>query len=327
MALFMPPLPASMKIMPSPPAEALKDLSRFQEQLKRSYLSSTNDPDPHAAKLNERIRKFKEYVQVPCREEKAFSALGTALLTNLPILLDRLELLLQADPVGMTDLPRELVKQYVSVDGRYRVQVFPGENISEEGTLKRFVNAVRTVAPHATDTPVFIYESAKAVVSSFSQATLFALAAITLFLLLGLRSTLKTTLILVQFALAFLMTAASSVLLHVPLNFANIIVLPLLLGLGIDNGIHFIYRYRRDPSGNLNILRTSTSRAVYYNTATSVVGFLPLAWMPHRGLASMGIMLTLCMVFVMICTYTVLPALMELFKHRLEIDLMPASKH
>lgn len=325
MALLMPPFPASMKILPSPAAEALKDLSRFQEQLKRSYLSSTEDPDPHAAKLNERIREFKEYVQVPCREEKAFSALGTALLGNLPILVDRLALSLQAAPVGMADLPRELMMQYVSVDGRYRVQVFPNENIAEEGTLKRFVKAVRTVAPHATDTPVFIYESGKAVVSSFSQATLFALIAITLFLLLGLRSSLKTALILVQFALAFLMTAASSVLLRVPLNFANIIVLPLLLGLGIDNGIHFIYRHRRDPSGNPNILRTSTSRAVYYNTATSVVGFCPLAWVPHRGLASMGIVLTLCMVFVMICSFTVLPALMELFKDRLEIDDMPAA--
>jgi predicted RND superfamily exporter protein len=182
------------------------------------------------------------------------------------------------------------------------------------------VNAVRTVSPHATDTAVSILESGNAVVSSFSQAMLYALVAITLFLLLELRSILATVLTLIPFALAFLTTAASSVLLHMPLNFANIIVLPLLLGLGIDNGIHFIYRYRRDPSGNLNVLQTSTFRAVFYNTATSIVGFCTLVWMPHKGMASMGIVLTLCMIYVIIFTVTVSPALIEVFKDRIKIN-------
>ena len=131
---------------------------------------------------------------------------------------------------------------------------------------------------------------------------------------------LGTVLVLIPFSLAFLMTAASSVLLHIPLNFANIIVVPLLLGLGIDNGIHFVYRYRRDPSGNLNVLQTSTFRAVFYNTATSIVGFCTLIWMPHKGLSGMGIILTLCMTYVLICTVTLLPALIEMFKDRLKIN-------
>jgi hopanoid biosynthesis associated RND transporter like protein HpnN len=320
MALFMPPLPATMDIRHSTPSEDLKELSGFMVELKRSYLSPAGSPNPHAARLYETLNEFRKSVRLSGRGEKDFSTLETALLSNLPILLGRLEQLLQAAPVGIGNLPRELVNQYVGADGRYRIQVFPSENIAESGPLKRFVTAVRAIAPHATDTPVSIYESGKAVVSSFSQATLYALVAITLFLLFELRSLLATVLILIPFGLAFLMTAATSVLLNVPLNFANIIVIPLLLGLGIDNAIHFIYRYRRDPSGNLNVLQTSTSRAVYYNTATSVVGFCTLIWMPHRGLASMGIVLTLCMAYVMICTFTFLPALMELFGSRLHVD-------
>jgi hopanoid biosynthesis associated RND transporter like protein HpnN len=320
MALFIPPLPPGMGIRNSTAAEDLKELSGFMEELKRSYISPSAPPNPHAARLYKTLNEFRKSVLDTGRGRKEFSALETDLLSNLPDLLGRLELLLHAAPVEMGDLPREMVNQYVAADGRYRIQVFPSENIAKSGALKRFVTAVRSIAPHATDTPVSIYESGKAVVSSFTQATLYALVAITIFLLFELRSLLATVLILIPFALAFLMTAATSVLLHVPLNFANIIVLPLLLGLGIDNAIHFIYRYRRDPSGNLNVLETSTSRAVYYNTATSVVGFCTLIWMPHRGLASMGIVLTLCMAYVMICTFTFLPALMELFGSRLHVN-------
>jgi hopanoid biosynthesis associated RND transporter like protein HpnN len=320
MALFMPPIPASMKLKYSSAAENLQAMSRFEEELKRSYLSSTKAPDPHVVKLYDRIREFKKFDRVSGRGDKEFSALGNALLSNLPILLKRLELLLQPTGLERKDLPRELTDQYVAVDGRYRVQVFPSANVTDVNNLRRFVNAVRTVSPHATDTAVSIFESGNAVVSSFSQAMLYALVAITFFLLLELRSILATVLTLIPFALAFLTTAASSVLLHMPLNFANIIVLPLLLGLGIDNGIHFIYRYRRDPSGNLNVLQTSTFRAVFYNTATSIVGFCTLIWMPHKGMASMGIVLTLCMIFVIIFTATVLPALIAVFKDRIKIN-------
>jgi hopanoid biosynthesis associated RND transporter like protein HpnN len=320
MALFMPPVPGKLKLKDWGDAENMKALSRFAEQLKRSYLSAGKTPDPHAAQLYDRIQQFMGFTKVRGREDKAFALLESDLLSNLPMLLRRFDQLLQPTGVEMGNLPRELTEQYVAVDGRYRIQLFPRENVTDSAALKRFVTAVRAVAPHATDTAVSIFESGNAVVSSFGQATCYALVAITIFLFFELRSLLGTVLVLIPFALAFLMTAASSVLLHVPLNFANIIVVPLLLGLGIDNGIHFVYRYRRDPSGNLNVLQTSTFRAVYYNTATSIVGFCTLIWMPNKGLSGMGIILTLCMTFVLICTVTVLPALIETFKYRLKIN-------
>jgi hopanoid biosynthesis associated RND transporter like protein HpnN len=318
MALFMPPLPGKLELKHWSEAENIQALSRFAEQLNRSYLSAGKTPDPHAAQLYNRIRQFIEFIKVPGRAGTAFSVLESDLLSNLPTLLHRLDMLLQPTGIEIGNLPHELKEQYVAVDGRYRIQVFPRENITNVAALKRFVTAVRAVAPHATDTAVSIFESGNAVVSSFGQATCYALVAITLFLLFELRSLLETILILIPFALALMMTAASSVLLHVPLNFANIIVVPLLLGLGIDNGIHFIYRYRRDPWGNTNILQTNTFRAVFYNTTTSIVGFCTLIWMPNKGLSGMGIILTLCMTYVLICTVTVLPALIEVFKDRLE---------
>jgi hopanoid biosynthesis associated RND transporter like protein HpnN len=320
MALFMPPIPSKIELKQAAAADNLHALSRFQEELKRSYMSSTETPDPHAVKLYDSIGKFRKLAMIPGGGGKAFSALESALLSNLPILLETLKLSLQPSGVETGNLPRELTDQYVAVDGRYRIQIFPRENVTNVEALKRFVNAVRTVSPHATDSAVSVFESGNAVVSSFRQATFYAVAAIIIFLLFELRSVLATILILIPFSLAFLMTAAASVLLNVPLNFANIIVLPLLVGLGIDNGIHFIYRFRRDPYGNLNVLQTCTFRAVYYNTATSVVGFCTLIWMPHKGMASMGIILTVCMINVMVCTVTVLPALLGLFKDRLHIN-------
>jgi predicted RND superfamily exporter protein len=242
------------------------------------------------------------------------AALEKGLLSNLPALFHRLETSLQATAFDASDLPRELASQYISTDGRYRVQVFPSEDIMNRDALARFVKAVRTIAPDATDAPVSIYESGMAVVSSFRQATAYALVAIVVFLLIELRSLYATGLILVPLVLAMLLTAAASVFLSIPLNFANVIVVPLLLGLGVHTGIIFIMRYQTEPPSNGNMLTTSTARAVLFSSLTTMVSTGSLSFSSHRGIASMGKLLTICFGFLIVSTLLLLPSLIELSK-------------
>jgi hypothetical protein len=239
-------------------------------------------------------------------------------LSNLPFLLRRLDNSLQASPIDAAGLPKDLKAQYLSSDGRYRVQVFPRENIMDRSALARFVKAVQAVAPDATDAPISIYESGMAIMSSFREATLYAFIAITIYLLIELRRFLVTFIILTPLILVTLMTGAASVLLGIPLNFANVIVVPLLLGIGVHSGIIFVVRYQSEPPPGGNMLTTSNARAALFSNLATMVSAGSLSFSLHRGISSIGILLTLCLGFLILSTLVLLPALLKLVENRLK---------
>ena len=145
---------------------------------------------------------------------------------------------------------------------------------------------------------------------AFQQAFLLSLLAITVLLLILLRPKSDVLLVLLPLLLAGALTGAASVLFHIPFNFANIIALPLLLGIGVDSGIHMVHRMRTAPPSSGQMLQTSTARAVFYSALTTICSFGNLAVSPHRGMASMGILLTIGIGFTLICILVVLPTLM-----------------
>jgi hopanoid biosynthesis associated RND transporter like protein HpnN len=312
-SLFMPPGLSDVTIKHLSYEQRIKALTDFEGTLK-SLLSHSKKDDTSAQRLYASIQQFKTLLKNPVIGNRAFTVLEKDLLSDLPALFKRIGTSLQATAFGQSDLPKSLVNQFVSIDGRYRVQVFPGENIMNVDALKQFVSAVRTIAPDATDAPVSIYESGRAVISSFQQATLYALIVITLFLLIEMRSFYITALILVPLILAILLTVTASVLLDIPLNFANVIVVPLLLGVGVHSGIIFVLRYQTEPPPDGNMLKTSTARAVLFSILTTIISTSSLSFSPHRGIASMGMLLTLCLSFLIICTLVLLPALLDLSK-------------
>jgi hopanoid biosynthesis associated RND transporter like protein HpnN len=309
--LFMPPDLSRVRMKRLSYEENNQALNMLENALKKFLLSSREAEDSSVRRLYESIQKFKILIIDPTKGKRAFAALEDGLLTNLPALFGRLETLLQATAFDVSDLPRELAAQYMSIDRHYRVQVFPRENLMNRDALVRFVKAVRAIAPDATDSPVSIYESGMAVISSFRQATLYALVAIVAFLLIELRSFYVTALILIPLVLAMLLTAAASVFLSIPLNFANVIVVPLLLGVGVHTGIIFIIRYQTEPPPNGNMLTTSTARAVLFSSLTTMISTGSLSFSSHRGIASMGILLTVCFGFLIISTLFLLPALIQ----------------
>jgi hopanoid biosynthesis associated RND transporter like protein HpnN len=308
-ALFMPPDIDHVDVMHANYGENIKALDKLQEVLRKSF--SHPGENPGAATLYQSIGHFKRSLEEGAAGKKSFSLLENNLLSNLPGLFRMLSDSLKAAPFSISDLPRSLVSQYVSVDGRYRVQVFPAENIMNNKALVRFVKAVQTVAPGATDSPVTIYESGRAIISSFEHATFYALVAVTILLLIESGSFAMTFFILVPLIVAMLLTGASSVLLGIPLNFANVIVVPLLLGMGVHSGIIYILRYQTAPPADGNMLRTSTARSVLYSALTTMISTGSLAFSSHRGIASIGILLTLCLGFLIISSLVMLPAVMN----------------
>ncbi len=232
--------------------------------------------------------------------------LRESILSGLAGRLHDLRLTLSPQQVTMQTLPNDLRRAWVTEDGRARLEVFPKGDPRDNTVLERFVAAVRTVAPEATGAPVTIQESGSTVVGAFTRAGCIAVIAITLLLLVVLRHLWDVLLVLVPLLFAGLLTAATSVMLDLPLNYANIITLPLLLGIGVAFDIYFVMRWR---AGLDAPLQSSTARAVLFSALTTMTAFGSLALSSHPGTAEMGRLLTISLAYVLLCTLVLLPAL------------------
>jgi predicted RND superfamily exporter protein len=229
---------------------------------------------------------------------------------------ERLRQALVPPPTTLADLPPEIARRMLAPDGHARVQVFPRENVGDTPALVRFVDGVRGIAPDATGVAVNILEFGRATVHSFSQALLLALVAIALLVWGIWRRAGETLLVLVPLVLSGLLTVGTMVALGMPFNFANVIVLPLLLGMGVDSGIHLVHLSRAVGADETALLDSTTARAVLYSALTTIVSFGNLALSHHRGLASMGVLLVCGMLLMLACNLVVLPALIVLRARR-----------
>jgi hopanoid biosynthesis associated RND transporter like protein HpnN len=233
--------------------------------------------------------------------------LADSLLVGLKPQLALLAELIQAQPVSLASLPDDLRADWVTQDGRARVEVFPKGDARDNEVLERFVAAVRTVAPDATGSPVTIQESGHLITHAFIEAGIIAVIAITLLLAAILRRPRDVALVFAPLLLAAILTLAATVALGMPLNYANIIALPLLLGIGVAFDIYFVMNWRRGTSDHL---QSSTARAVVFSAFTTLAAFGSLALSNDPGTADMGKLLSLSLACSLFCTLVVLPALL-----------------
>jgi hopanoid biosynthesis associated RND transporter like protein HpnN len=236
-----------------------------------------------------------------------YPQLKKMLIDGLMPRLTALKAAMTAGEVNLDTLPPEVKRDWIAADGSARIAVFPSGDDNNSENLAKFVAALRSVAPDVTGPAVQIYESGRAVSDAFRTATLTALLAVSLLLFLVLRRVRD-----VLYALAPLLAAGGSVILimvafGMPLNFANVIALPLLLGIGIAFDIYFVVNWRR---GVKHPLSTATARAVLFSALATGSSFGGLAVSNHPGTASIGALLLLGLAVVLATIFTLMPALM-----------------
>ena len=242
-------------------------------------------------------------------QHQLLGELQTSLLANFT---GRMESLLQsmnAWEINIETLPQELTARWVS-HGHYRVEIYPKENLMDNEAMQRFVDQVRTVSADIVGAPVISIEAGNTVVTAFKQAFIFALVVIILLLIVLVDRKIDMVYILIPLLLATLYSGALFAFLEIPLNFANIIALPLLLGIGVDNGIHILHRARSNQRLDHNLLSSSAARAVVYSALTTIASFGNLAFSSHVGTASMGLLLTIGLTMTLICTLVILPGIL-----------------
>jgi hopanoid biosynthesis associated RND transporter like protein HpnN len=242
----------------------------------------------------------------------ALRNLEQVLLGQLSLHMERLRKALDPAPVGIDDLPRPVVRRMIASDGRARVIAYPTENLQTDSqALTRFVDVVHSVVPEATGLSVNLVEFGRATVRSLRQALISAILAIAVLLWLLWRRATEMLLVLTPLLLGAAFTCASMVLCGIAFNFANVIVIPLLLGIGVDSSIHLVHRADVGSEGEGGLLGTTTARAIFYSAFTTVASFGALAFSSHRGIASLGTVLVVGLAFMLLCTLVVLPALIE----------------
>jgi len=243
--------------------------------------------------------------------ESSDPAVRTRLQENIfafwPALIERLRAQFNADYVELETLPASLADRYKSADGLWRVDILPSEDVRDEDKLEDFVDRVSALFPDIGGGAVQSLRAGEVISNAMLQATLIALAVISLFLMLLVRRVSLVFLILAPLALAAILTTAAGVLVDIPFNYANVIVLPLLIGIGVDSGIHLVMRQQLADADD-GVFGTSTPRAVLFSALTTVASFGSLMLSPHRGTASMGELLSIAIAFTLICTLIVLPA-------------------
>jgi len=233
--------------------------------------------------------------------------IGQELMAGLDTHLNEIRSALKPEPVSIATLPQDLKRDWLTADGRARVEVAPKGDPNDNKTLKRFVSAVLALAPEATGDPILIQQSADAVVRAFLEAGGLALASITLILFLVLRRVSDVLVTLVPLLLAGVVTMELTVLVGLPLNFANIIALPLLLGVGVAFKIYYVLAWR---NGVTNLLASSLTRAVMFSAMTTAAAFGSLWFSNHPGTSSMGELLSLSLLTTLAAAVLFQPILM-----------------
>jgi hopanoid biosynthesis associated RND transporter like protein HpnN len=275
-------------------------------------LESASAAAPPARELHDAAARLRARLAAAGDAERraTLARLDDALTAGLPRELARLDAALAAQTFDRADLPGPLAARWLAEDGRELVEITAVEDVSDNAAARRFIDAVHRIVPTATGLPVVYQEASATVVAAFGRALLYAFIMVSAIIWLVLRDVKDTLLVLVPIALASIFTAALTVAVGMPFNYANVIALPLLVGIGVDNGIHVVHRMRTESAERL--FETSTMRAVLASGLTTVASFGNLAFSSHAGTASMGSLLALGLAASMTSTLIVLPAWLKL---------------
>ncbi|MGH7115196.1 MAG: MMPL family transporter, partial [Stellaceae bacterium] len=257
--------------------------------------------DPHLAAI---VGDLRRLASAP---DAVVLAANRALTRFLPMQLDQLREALAAQPVSLHDIPPALARDWVLPDGQARVQVLPGPSARNSRGLAKLVAEVTSVAPDAGGPAVTIEATSATIVGSFRVAALGALLAIAVILFVALRRPLDVSLVLAPLLLSSLLTVIVMVALPLPLNYANIIALPLLLGVGVSFNIYFVMNWR---AGRAAVLGSATARAILFSALTTGTAFGSLALSHHPGTASMGRLLLISLGCTLVSSLVFIPALL-----------------
>jgi len=300
-AMLLNPMLEKAPLTPPSDAELLHALATTESVLRQTAKDATDSASVAARRLADAL----ESLQVSAPD--VLAAATAAVVMPFDIMLDQIRTLLQTSPVTIDTLPSDLVADWITKEGHARIQVFPHAGQEDDESLRRFSDAVVKISADATGTPISVRAAGDSIVKAFMQAGVFSAVAITALLALALRRLRDVVLTMVPVLLSGLLTFALCAIFDLPLNFTNIIALPLLFGVGVAFNIYFVLAWR---AGETGLLQSSLMRAVVFSALTTATAFGALWLSSHPGTASMGRLLMISLGCELLVTLLFRPALL-----------------
>jgi uncharacterized protein len=289
-------------VVAAPPSDAqvVDSLNRTAANLRRASIGDAS----LRADARRLADQFSELAEArPSARDKAAEMLIPGFLT----MLDQIRNLLQPQPISVATLPRELVREWQTPDGSARISIAPKGDSNDVAVLDRFIAVGIKIAPDVTGHAIIIQASGRAVVGAFIDAGALSFVAITGLLLVALRRVRDVAITMAPIVLTGLLTMGTCVLIRQPLNFANIIALPLLFGIGVAFHIYFVMSWR---AGGSHLLTSSLARGVFFSALATATSFGSLWASSHPGTASMGKLLMISLLWTLVSALLFQPALM-----------------
>jgi hopanoid biosynthesis associated RND transporter like protein HpnN len=310
--MLLPTLDDQPNVTDTAAGKLRSDVAKLEKTL-AALITGNHDPAlvDSARKLLGSLRGLRENLTSEAGDSVTLDGLRRVLFDSLPERLRLLRVGLETGSVDLESIPEELKKRMIGRDGRVRIEVFPVKDLNDQLALEEYVAAIQSVDADAFGEGLLIVDSGRVVIQALQQALITAGAFIILILAVLWRNLLDSALVAAPLVLATVFTVASSIVLKIPFNFANVIIIPLLMGIGIVYGIHMVHRVRGGALPDGNLLRTGTARAVLLSALTTMASFGTLGFSSHLGLASLGQLLTLGIALVLVCNLVVLPALVR----------------
>lgn len=309
------------------PEEAIEkgvNLKRLVKALKKINFKLREDKDTWAPgeKPDETsLKKTKELIGAVLdklgesgeKSERPLSLYQNRLFTDYTDKFSRLMESMDPSPIQPDALPKPLRDRFVGKTGKYLLQVYPKENIWDREPMDRFLSDLRSLDPAATGLAVQASESSRLMKEGYFQGGLYALITIVFITLLSLKSIRNAFLAMSPLFVGFLWLGGLMTFFELQFNLANLVILPLIIGIGVDSGVHIVARYQEgDIDDPVSIIFQSTGKAIFLSSVTTMIGFGSLMVANHYGIFSIGLLLTLGVGSCLVASTTVFPLLLRL---------------
>ena len=272
-----------------------------------------DDLDPVQMAGN-RVRNFREQSQKmePDLAEERLQNFSQLLFADYRNLMEELKANADVKLVKLEEIPETLRKRYISQKGKYVAHIFPSVDVWDLDERKKYLDDLRSVDPNVTGTAIHMFESTRLMTEGYVNGGLYAMTAIIIYVFFLFRNLRTVFFVLLPVLVGSIWTIGIMELIGLKLNMANLVILPLILGIGVVNGIHITHRYREEEDKHASILGKSTGQAVLLSSLTTMIGFGSMMVANHYGVFSLGMVLTLGVFNCLIASVTFLPALLKL---------------
>ena len=292
---------------------SLKALKKTLKRI-RFKLQGREGKEDKVAQAATEIDQFfkKNEILEPALVKASLEGFSNKLFTDYRKLMEDLKLNVDPRFIEISGIPKSLRERYISDHGKFLITVFPSVDIWDIEKREKYLKDLRSVDFNVTGSAVHMFNSTRLMTEGYIKGGIYAMVAIVIYVFIVFRNIRTVLFILIPVFAGSIWTLGIMDLTGLKLNMANLVILPLILGIGVVNGIHITHRYREEKDKNQVVLSKSTGQAVILSSLTTMIGFGSMMVADHYGVYSLGLVLSLGVFCCLIASITFLPALLKL---------------